>query len=110
MIAKKPTKKPTRSLRTRIAKPVRDWRDTVRHRLGKVAGIEAVFVAMSGKIIHVFSVMAEHESGIYDPLMSQEEKVEADHPNLAFDFHTRVHQGRSPRDSVPLGAELIFVK
>ncbi|MSU80739.1 MAG: hypothetical protein EXS16_21955 [Gemmataceae bacterium] len=110
MIVKKAHKKPTKPLRTRNALPSDDWRASLRRRLGKVAGIDAVFAATSGLVIHIFSVMAEHESSTYDPLMRQEEQVEADHPGLAFDFHTRVHQGRPPQDSVPHGTELILIK
>ena len=110
MIAKKPVKpKIKRKPASRNGKAA-DWRDTLRRRLTRVPEIEAIFVVQSGGTIHVFTVMAEHISEAYDPLMKQESLVEKDHPALFFDFHTGVHQGRPPHRAVPYGAEMVYLR
>lgn len=110
MIAKKAAKA-TKTRKTASTNgQVSNWRETLRHRLSKVAGIDGIFVVETKGLVHVFTVIAEHNSGIYDPLMKQESLVEKDHPKVAFDFHTREHQGRPPHEAVPRGAEVLFLK
>ena len=79
-------------------------------RLTKVPEIDGIFVAEDGNTIHVFTVIAIHDSKIYKRLLKQEDLVEKDHPPLSFDFHTREHQGRPPHRAVPYGAEMVFVR
>jgi hypothetical protein len=87
-----------------------NWRDTLRRRLAKVREIEAIFAVQTKGLIHVFTVVAEHDSDVYDPLLRQESLIEKDHPSLAFDFHTREHQGRPPYRTVPFEAELVYLR
>lgn len=109
MIAKRSVK--TKSKRkTRKAGKAADWRESLRRLLTKVPEIEAIYAAQSGGSIHVYSVIADHRSEIYPPLMKQEGLVEKDHPSIQFEFHTREHQGRPPHRSVPFDAELIFLR
>jgi len=96
-------RKPAKKSRT-------DWRETLRRRLAKVPEIDGIFVARLGGVVHVFTVIAEHQSEIYDLLMKQESLVEKDHPRTSFDFHTREHQGRPPHRAVPHDAELVYLK
>jgi hypothetical protein len=78
--------------------------------MAKIPEIEGIFSTRVGGVVHVFTVIAEHKSEIYDLLMKQESLVERDHPRTAFDFHTREHQGRPPQRAVPHGAELVYLK
>jgi hypothetical protein len=84
------------------------YRESLARRLGKVAGIEVVYIMIRGDVVHVCSVMAEHESRIFKSLIKQENLVEKDHPDITFDFHTRVHQGRPLNRVVPTGADVVF--
>lgn len=83
---------------------------TLAHRLGKVSGIEAVYVVVDENVVHVTSVMAEHESRIFKSLIKQENLVEKDHPDMSFDFHARVHQGRPLRRVIPTGVDVVLSK
>ena len=110
MIAKKPGG--TKSQRRSAGKYGRtsDWRGSLRRRLTKVREIDGIFVVKEGAVVHVFTVMEDHQSDIYGTLMKQERLVEKDHPSIEFDLHTRLHQGRPPHRAVPYGAEKVFLK
>ena len=107
MIAKKSTKKRN----ARGEQPKRPgWRDSLRRRLAKVPEIDGIYFVKDGTTVHVFTVIKEHLSEIYEPLMKQETLVEKDHPRISFDFHTREHQGRPSHQAVPHGAEAVFLR
>ena len=106
---KKPRKAKNSRSNSRNGKPS-SIADSIRRHFRVVPAVEAVFMATEGKIVHVFSVTAEHESKIYKKLMKQETLVEKDHPTIAFDFHTRVHQGRPAHRAVPFDAIPVFEK
>src|SRR5439155_19840981 len=96
MIAKKPSKATRKRIDPAKLGKLFDWRESLRRRLSKIPEIEGIFAVATAGVIHVFTVIADHKSEIYEPLMKQESLVEKDHPSVAFDFHTREHQGRPP--------------
>src|SRR5262245_16110580 len=74
----------------------RKYLDSICRRLSKVPGVDAVYAWRDGhKVVHVTSVVKELREALYDKLIPQEERVEKDHPNIAFDFHVRARQNRS---------------
>jgi hypothetical protein len=110
MIANKPAKPKSKQKPSGANGKAADWRESLRRRLTKVPEVEGIFIVKSGGTVHVFTVMEDHVSEAYGPLMKQESLVEKDHPSVYFDFHTRVHQGRPPHQAVPYGAEMVFLK
>jgi hypothetical protein len=110
MITKRPAKSKSKRKSPAANGKSADWRETLRRRLTKVPEIEAIYIVESIGTIHVFTVIAEHRSEIYPPLMKQEDFVEKDHPFIQFEFHTREHQGRPPHRSVPFDAERVFMR
>jgi hypothetical protein len=86
------------------------YRESLVRRLTAIPEVEAVFIVADGNVVHVYSVLAGHQSRIFKALMKQENLVEKDQPGISFDFHTRVHQGRPPHRAVPFDSELVFLK
>lgn len=85
--------------------------DVIRHVLSKTPEIEAIFLLRDdANVVHVFSVVKEFQSKIYDKLLKKERAVEKAFPEIAFEFHVRAHQGREPAQSVPLEAELVYAQ
>jgi hypothetical protein len=110
MIAKKKNPRSGKSPKAKSNGVQNNWRNSLLVRLTKVPEIDGIFVAENGNTIHVFTVIATHDSKIYKRLLKQEDLVEKDHPSISFDFHTREHQGRSPDRAVPFDAEMVFVR
>jgi hypothetical protein len=81
----------------------------IRHLAGLVA-VEGVFTLCEDPVIHVYSVIAEHQSAIYKSLLRRETLVEKEHPEISFEFHTRVHQGRPVHRAVPFGATQVYCR
>ena len=88
----------------------KDWRDAIRLHLVKAPGVDAVFVNTVSDTIHVYSVVKEHREKYFKGLLQQEALVERAFPEVSFEFHTRVHQGRKPSESGPWGSELVYLR
>ena len=85
--------------------------DAIRRSLSKMPGIDAVFLLKDdANIVHVFSVVRDFQSKIYDQLLKKEHAIEMALPEIAFEFHVRAHQGREPARAVPVDAELVFTR
>lgn len=83
----------------------------IRRALSKIPEIDAVFVLRDdANIIHVFSVVREFRSRIYDRLLKKERALEKALPESALELHVRAHQGREPAQSVPFEAELVYAR
>jgi len=108
MIVKKKTKqkKPTKPK----APKAKDWRDAIRVHLAKAPGVDAVFVCAENGTIHVYSVVKELREPYYKGLLHQEDLIENAFPDVSFEFHTWVHQGREPSKSGPLFSELVYLR
>jgi hypothetical protein len=110
------TAKKTKVGTARGAKPNRNGKhanyvESIRRRLSKVPGVDAVYVwRSSNHIVHVTSVVVEIREALFDKLIPQEDLVEEDHPRIAFDFHVRARQNRSVDSAIPPGSLLIFKK
>ena len=108
MIVKKKTK-PGRSSKPKTPR-VKDWREAIRLHLAKVPTVDAVFVNTASDTIHVYSVVKEHREKYLKGLLRQEDLVEKAFPELSFEFHTWVHQGREPSQSGPAFSELVYLR
>ena len=76
--------------------------DVIRRALSRVPTIDAVFLLTDdANVVHVFSVVREFQSKLYDKLLTKERAIEKDLPEIAFEFHVRAHQGREPAEAVP---------
>lgn len=85
--------------------------DVIRHALSKTPEIDAVFLLTDdANVVHVFSVVREFQSKLYDKLLKQERAIEKDLPEIVFEFHVRAHQGREPAESVPFEADLVYAR
>jgi hypothetical protein len=85
--------------------------DVIRSALSKMPEIDAVFVLTDdANAMHVFSVVREFQSKIYDKLLKKERAIEKEFPETAFEFHVRAHQGREPAEAVPFDAELVYAR
>jgi len=85
--------------------------DSIRRHLSKVHGVEAVYTWIDPhNIVHVVSVVKEHDSRIYDRLIPGEERVEKDNPKVFFDFHVRMRQNRELASMLPSNCTVIFNK
>src|SRR5438270_756840 len=74
-------------------------------RLSRVEAVHAVYLATDDEgTIHVYSVVPDYCSDLYDKLLKQERLVEKQFPQLTFEFHVRAHQGRQPHGAVPFGS------
>jgi hypothetical protein len=84
---------------------------SIRDRLSSVDGIEAVYLWVEPhRAVQVVSVVEDHDSALYDFLIPQEELVEKQHPEVAFDFHVRARQKRTLESVIPSGTTLVFKK
>jgi hypothetical protein len=111
MTARKTKSKPSAGAAPRASvngdKP--SYVDSIRRRLSTVEGLEAVFTWVDGhRVVHVVSVVEEHQSEIYDFLMPQEDLVETDNPGVPFDFHVRASQKRNIDTMIPSNAIVVF--
>jgi len=85
--------------------------NSIRQRLSTVSGIEAVYLwAVPHRAVQVVSVVEEHDSALYDFLIPQEELVEKDNPDFAFDFHVAFRQKRALDSMIPPTCTLVFKK
>ena len=85
--------------------------DVIRRALSKAPAIDAVFVLTDdADVVHVFSVVREFQSKLYDELLKKERAVEKVLPEIVFEFHVRAHQGREPAEAVPFEAELVYAR
>lgn len=100
--AKKPSRKAS-------ARP-KDWRDAIRLYLSKVPTVDAVFVNTANGTVHVYSVVREHRERHVKGLLRQEDVIEQAFPEMSFEFHTWVHQGRQPSQSGPPFSELVYLR
>jgi hypothetical protein len=99
-------KRPSKKATTRS----KDWRDALRLHLAKVPTVDAVFVNDASGTVHVYSVVKKFEDDSCAQLMKEETRVEGAFPNVSFEFHTRRHQGRNPKESGPWGSELVYLR
>ena len=108
MIVKKKTKpRKTSKPRTRRAK---DWREAIRLHLAKTPWVDAVFAATDNGTVHVYSVVKELREKYYEGLLKQETALEKAFPEVSFEFHTWVNQGRQPSKSGPPFTELVYLR
>jgi len=85
--------------------------DVVRRSLSKTPEVDAVFLLTDdSNVVHVFSVVEEFQAKLYDKLLKKERAIEKALPQIAFEFHVRAHQGRTPAQSVPFEAELVYAR
>ena len=86
------------------------FEESLRDRLAKVTEVEAVYVNSDEQgTVHVYSVVQEYGQ-FYKRLMRQEQRVEQDCPEIAFDFHVRARQNRPCELAVPFDAKPIFIR
>ena len=94
---------------TKKAKPhAESWREAIRVHLSKVPEVDAVFVSVEDKTIHVYSVIEQFHKTNYKRLISRESRIEKAFPELSFEFHAWPHQGREPREAGPPNCELVY--
>ena len=73
--------------------------------------IDAVYLLRDdANVVHVFSVVREFESKIYEKLLKRERAIERNLSQVSFEFHVRAHQGREPAQAVPFKAELVYAQ
>lgn len=85
------------------------YQDVIARHLSKIADIDAVYLlADDTNVVHVFSVVKDYQSEIYDRLLKKERAIEKKCKHVAFEFHVRAHQGREPSEAVPYEAQLVF--
>ena len=107
-LKKKPT---TRNGSTLVSKRAVSCEDVIRRILSKAQNVEAVFLLTDdADVVHVFSVVREFQSKLYDELLKKERAVEKVLPEIVFEFHVRAHQGRKPAQAVPCEAELVYAR
>jgi hypothetical protein len=94
----------------RAAVRPKDWREALRAHLAKVPEVDGVFMSAEKNVIHVYSVVLEFNDRLYKRLLKQESLIEKGFPEIAFEFHTRAHQGREPHFAVPFDAEQVFLR
>jgi hypothetical protein len=101
--------KPKKPAKKRPARP-KDWRDAIRVYLAKAPWVDAVFAATENGTVHVYSVVKELREKYYEGLLRQESVIEKAFPEISFEFHTWVHQGRDPSKSGPVFTELVYLR
>ena len=85
------------------------YQDAITRHLSKIPQIDAVFLLTDDtNVVHVFSVVREFQSTIYNKLLKKEGVIEKKFREIAFEFHVRAHQGRKPAEAVPFEAELVY--
>ena len=70
----------------------------------------SIFIRDDANVVHVFSVVREFESKIYEKLLKRERAIERNLSQVSFEFHVRAHQGREPAQAVPFKAELVYAQ
>jgi hypothetical protein len=88
----------------------RRYQDSISRHLSKIQAIEAVFIFTDEDLVHVYAVVPEYNSEIYEKLLKQERLIQREFPETRFDFHARAHQGRRPSLAVPFGSQAVFVR
>ena len=84
-------------------------KDVIRRSLSKLHEIDAVFLLPDdANTFHVFTVVRDFKAKLYDGLLKKERAIEKKFPEIAFEFHVRAHQGRTPAQAVPFEAELVY--
>ena len=107
-VKKKPT---TRNGSIALGKRAASCEDVIRGVLSKAREIEAVFLLTDdAEVVHVFSVVREFQSTLYDKLLKKEHAIEKALPEILFELHVRDHQGRKPAQAVPFEAELVYAR
>src|SRR5437588_5278323 len=107
-VKKKPT---TRNGSTLVSKRAVSCEDVIRRVLCKAQDVEAVFLLTDdANVVHVFSVVREFQSKLYDKLLKKERAIEMVLPEVMLEFHVRAHQGRNPAQAVPFEAELVYMR
>lgn len=101
--------KPKKPVKKAVARP-KDWRDAIRVYLSKAPWVDAVFAATENDTVHVYSVVKELREKYYEGLLKQENVIEKAFPEISFEFHTWVHQGREPSKSGPIFTELVYLR
>jgi hypothetical protein len=87
----------------------RSLADTLVWRLSSVADVEAVFHSCDDRgVQHVYSIVEDHVPAVYKKVMRTEERIQNDFPAVAFAFHVRASQGRTPSSTAPLFARPLF--
>jgi hypothetical protein len=83
----------------------------IRGVLSKTRAIDAVYLFTDDtNVVHVFSVVRDFHSSLYNELLKKERAIERDFPEIHFEFHVRAHQGRPPAEAVRFDAELVFAR
>ena len=108
MIVKK-NKKPSKATKPRTSR-AKDWREAIRLHLAKAPWVDAVFVGTENDTVHVYSVVKDLRDKYYEGLLKQENAIEKAFPEISFEFHTWVHQGREPSTSGPPFTELVYLR
>ena len=79
--------------------------------LSKVKEVDGLYALEADDgVIHIYTVVGEFESKIYDKLLPRERVIEKECPDIHFDFHVRAHQGREPALAVPFDSRVIFTR
>jgi hypothetical protein len=87
------------------------WADVICRALSKVPEIDAIFLLTDEtSVVHVFSVVRDFQSKIYDKLLKKERALEKDLPEIPLEFHVRAHQGRESAQAVPFETELAYAR
>ena len=103
-------KTPARKTSTATVPRPESWQDAIRLYLAKVPAVDAVFVNTASGTVHVYSIVERFQESTYKGLLRQEDRIEKAFPEISFEFHTRVHQGRKPTESGPWGSELVYLR
>ena len=105
-------KKPKVGIRsTVVMKCAPSCADVIHRALSKTPALApGILLADDANVVHVFSVVREFQSKLYDNLLKKERAIEKDLPEIAFEFHVRAHQGREPAEAVPFEAELVYAR
>lgn len=113
MTVKKSNKRaPASKSRSRSANgKLLSWQESIRRHLSTVRGIDAVYTRVDLRnVVHVTSVIKDHDSKIYDSLIPKEDSVEKENAGVFFDFHVCARQNRTVEKTIPAGCLLIFKK
>jgi hypothetical protein len=108
MAAKKNAESRTAS--TALVAPPLSWGDALQRHLAKIPEIDAVFVWAERSVVHVYSLVHEFQSRIYEKLLRKERLIEKAFPGISFEFHVRAHQGREPHLAVPHESKCVFLR
>lgn len=96
--------------RAKSANGIPPYQESIRRHLSKVPGVDAVYTSVDRGIVHVISVVEDHDSEIYDSLIPAENRVEKENPKNYFDFHVRARQKRTVEELLLPTHTLIFKK